>query len=61
MVFAPDLSGLTGHDGSKLTFDAQAERRRDDNLLVFRSFYAQPFGTFGGFLPGGIGSPRATG
>jgi Protein of unknown function (DUF2804) len=55
VVFAPDLSGLTGHDGSELTFDAQAERRRDDNLLVFRSVYAQPFGTFGGFLPGGIG------
>ena len=27
-------------------------RERDDNLLVMRSRYVQPFGTFTGTLPG---------
>jgi hypothetical protein len=35
-------------------FAAEATRRRDDNLLVVRSRYEQPFGTFSGVLPGGL-------
>jgi hypothetical protein len=46
--FAPDLS----HVGA-LRFRAEAERRRHDNLLLVRSFYRQPFGTFSGRLPDG--------
>ena len=41
-------------DGARLAFTAEAERRRSQNLLVVRSRYRQPFGTFAGTLPGGI-------
>ena len=37
-----------------LRFHAEATRERSDNLLVVRSHYRQPFGTFSGELPGGI-------
>lgn len=47
--FADDLS----HVGA-LLFSAEAVRRRRDNLLVVRSSYQQPFGTFSGELPGGV-------
>jgi len=43
-------SGIPG----ELRFAAGAVRARDDNLLVIRSEYEQPFGTFSGTLPGGI-------
>jgi hypothetical protein len=47
--FAPDLSRV-----GNLRFRAEARRVRRDNLLVLRSDYEQPFGTFTGTLPGGI-------
>jgi hypothetical protein len=47
-TFAADLSRVDGLD-----FHAEAERRRADNLLLIRSSYRQPFGTFSGTLPGG--------
>jgi hypothetical protein len=47
--FAPDLSGVAG-----LRFDAEATREHDQNLLLVRSSYRQPFGTFSGTLPGAI-------
>lgn len=47
--FAPDLSAV-----GKLRFAAEAVRERDQNLLVLRSRYRQPFGTFSGSLPGGV-------
>jgi hypothetical protein len=37
-----------------LRFDAEAVRERRENLLLIRSAYRQPFGTFSGELPGGI-------
>ena len=46
--FAPDLSRVGG-----LAFTAWAERSEDVNLLVLRSRYRQPFGTFSGELPDG--------
>jgi hypothetical protein len=52
--FAADLSAVHGAGGEALHFARQAERRRDDNLLVFRSRYRQHFGTFSGVLPDGI-------
>jgi hypothetical protein len=52
--FAPDLTAIHGPAGETLAFTAQAQRSRDDNLLVFRSSYTQPFGTFAGTLPGGV-------
>jgi Protein of unknown function (DUF2804) len=47
--FARDLSGVDA-----LRFEPEAVRQRRDNLLVLRSHYRQPFGTFLGALPGGI-------
>jgi hypothetical protein len=47
--FADDLSRVDG-----LRFTAEALRERQDNLLLVRSTYRQPFGTFSGELPGGV-------
>jgi hypothetical protein len=52
--FADDLSSIALADGGELRCAAEATRTRDDNLLVFRSRYEQPFGTFSGVLPGGL-------
>ena len=41
-------------DGSQLRFTAEAQRSRRENLLLVRSDYRAPFGTFSGTLPGGI-------
>jgi hypothetical protein len=46
--FDADLGGV-----GELRFAAEAERARDENLLVLRSRYRQPFGTFSGALPDG--------
>ena len=47
--FASDLSAV-----DDLRFHAEATRERSDNLLLVRSRYRQPFGTFSGELPRGI-------
>jgi hypothetical protein len=52
--FAEDLGSVAFAEGGALAFAAEAVRARDDNFLVFRSDYEQPFGTFRGTLPGGI-------
>jgi Protein of unknown function (DUF2804) len=49
VAFSADLGGV-----DRLRFHAEAVRERRDNLLLLRSFYRQPFGTFSGELPGGI-------
>jgi hypothetical protein len=48
-TFAEDLSAVDG-----LRFTAEATRERRENLLLLRSSYRQPFGTFSGALPGGV-------
>jgi Protein of unknown function (DUF2804) len=48
-VFADDLSGVDG-----LRFSAEATRERHENLLLVRSSYRQPFGTFAGELAPGV-------
>jgi hypothetical protein len=48
-VFAEDLSTV-----DSLRFTAEAVRESKENLLLVRSFYRQPFGTFAGELPGGV-------
>lgn len=53
-TFADDLSAVTTADGGALRFAAEATRVRDERLLLVRSAYRQPFGTFAGVLPGGI-------
>ncbi len=52
--FAPDLSQIESADGSQLRFTAEAQRSRRENLLLVRSDYQAPFGTFAGTLPGGL-------
>jgi hypothetical protein len=48
-TFGRDLSGV-----DDLRFSAEAVRERNENLLLLRSSYRQPFGVFSGALPGGI-------
>lgn len=52
--FAPDLSRISAAEGSELRFAAEAQRDRRENLLLVRSEYRAPFGTFSGTLPGGV-------
>ena len=52
--FARDLSGLETADGGHLEFSPWVAREHRMNLVVMRSAYRQPFGTFTGVLPGGI-------
>jgi len=52
--FAADLSRIDSADGSQLRFTAEAQRNRRENLLVVRSDYRAPFGTFSGTPPGGV-------
>jgi hypothetical protein len=59
--FAADLSSIRCADGSELSFTAQAERARRDNLLILSSDYRAPFGTFSGTLPGGVELARGRG
>jgi len=53
-TFSDDLSSVRTSDGGDLAFHAEATRERHDELLIVRSDYVQPFGTFAGTLPGGI-------
>jgi hypothetical protein len=58
---ANDLSSISFIEGGKLHFTPEAVRSRRDNLLLIRSSYRQPFGTFSGTLPGGIELAEAYG
>lgn len=49
VAFAADLSAV-----GELRFASEAVRAADTNLLIVRSSYRQPFGTFSGMLPGGV-------
>jgi hypothetical protein len=55
------LTAIEFGDGSRLAFTAEAERRREENKLLVRYSYRQPFGTFSGTLPGGIELVSGTG
>jgi len=59
--FSEDLAQITAADGSQLRFIAEAERSRRENLLLVRSDYRAPFGTFAGTLPGGVSLARGLG
>lgn len=54
VTFGEDLASIRCEDGSLLSFTAETERSRSDNLLILRSDYRAPFGTFSGTLPGGV-------
>ncbi len=49
--FADDLSSVAFAEGGELRFTSEAVRRRSENLVLIRSSYEQPFGTFAGMLP----------
>ena len=55
-TFAADLSHV-----DDLRFHPEAERRARQNLILVRSEYRQPFGTFDGTLPNGIALSHAYG
>jgi hypothetical protein len=57
-AFTDDLCTVRIADGGELRFTAEATRERHDELLLARSDYVQPFGTFTGVLPGGAGGVR---
>lgn len=59
--FAADLTRVSSPDGGDLRFSAEATRERHDELLLARSDYVQPFGTFTGTLPGGARLARGYG
>jgi hypothetical protein len=46
------LDAIAFEDGSRLDFDAECERSREENLVLLRYTYRQPFGRFTGTLPG---------
>jgi hypothetical protein len=52
--FAADLSSVSFDEGGQLSFSAWGAREDRTNLLLLRSSYRQPFGTFTGSLPGGV-------
>ncbi len=53
-AFAEDLSGVSIAGGGSLRFQSEAVREQRQDLLLVRSHYRQPFGTFSGRLAGGI-------
>jgi hypothetical protein len=59
--FSEDLRSILCDDGSQLQFAPEAERARRENLLLVRSDYRAPFGSFKGTLPGNIPLTHAFG
>lgn len=59
--FANDLSAVSFTEGGRLDFSEWSAREDHTNLLVFRSDYRQPFGTFSGTLPGGLALAQGCG
>ncbi|HEX8076148.1 MAG TPA: DUF2804 family protein [Thermoleophilaceae bacterium] len=51
---AADLSSVRFAEGGELAFQPWSERAERTNLLLVRSSYRQPFGSFSGALPGGL-------
>jgi hypothetical protein len=52
--FSESLRRVRCSDGSELHFHPEAERRHSQNLLIVKSEYRAPFGSFSGTLPGGL-------
>jgi hypothetical protein len=55
------LDAIDFGDGSRLSFSKEFERSRDENRLLVKYTYRQPFGSFTGTLPGGIELERGLG
>ena len=52
--FSDDLASIDCEDGSAVSFREEAGRERSENLLLIKSDYRAPFGSFSGTLPGGV-------
>jgi len=52
--FSESLRRVRCSDGSTLRFHPEAERAHRQDLLLVKSDYHAPFGTFSGMLPGGV-------
>jgi hypothetical protein len=61
VTFAADLSRIGFTGGEALEFSEWAAREDRTNVLLVRSSYRQPFGTFSGSLPGGVQLQRGFG
>jgi Protein of unknown function (DUF2804) len=59
--FSANLSRIAFAEGAELAFEEWSARQDRTNLLVLRSRYRQPFGTFTGSLPGGVQLVRGFG
>jgi len=59
--FGADLDRIESEDGSRLSFREEARRARRENLLLVKSDYLAPFGSFSGTLPGGVELDRGLG
>ena len=55
------LEAIAFDDGSRLEFSGECERRKQENRLLVRYTYRQPFGRFAGTLPGGLELERGLG
>jgi Protein of unknown function (DUF2804) len=59
--FSEDLASIACEDGSLVHFRAEVQRARRENLLLVKSDYRAPFGTFTGSLPGRVELARGLG
>ncbi|HTA14452.1 MAG TPA: DUF2804 family protein [Solirubrobacteraceae bacterium] len=59
--FSSDLLTISSDEGSALCFAPEATRSRRENMVLIRSDYHAPFGTFSGTLPGGVALEQASG
>ena len=48
------LEAIQFDDGSRLEFTREFERSKEENRLIVKYTYRQPFGSFAGTLPGGL-------
>jgi hypothetical protein len=56
-----ELGAIAFDDGSRLEFAGECERSKEENRIVVRYSYRQPFGSFSGTLPGGLELERGLG
>jgi hypothetical protein len=59
--FSGDLARVEFAEGGALEFSEWAAREDNTNVLLLRSRYRQPFGTFTGTFPGGVQLQRGFG
>jgi hypothetical protein len=59
--FADDLSAVEFTEGGALAFSEWSAREDNTNVLLLRSRYRQPFGTFTGSFPNGLKLARGFG